>query len=63
MPACPSVSSATLIGMDATQIQVSLGKEGVTEVYGLGTLNDVEKAGLEVLRDSDTCGVCAVLTH
>ena len=35
--------------------QVALSKDGVTEVHGLGTLSDVEKAGLEV---TGTVGRC-----
>ncbi len=36
-------------------VQVALSKDGITEVHGLGTLSDVEKAGLEVTVASGSC--------
>lgn len=31
-------------------VQVKLGKNGVEEIYGLGTLSDFEQQGLEALK-------------
>ena len=51
---CRAASPYSVADLVSLPPQVALSKDGVMEVHGLGTLSDVEKAGLEV-----TVAICS----